>query len=187
MDHNLVVRAQQGERCAFEALARSSHPRLHKVAQGILRDATLAEDVTQQALLDIWRNLGGLRDPDKYDGWSYRILVNACHAEGKRMPRWLPAGEVSPAQEPKAADAFARVDDWDQLERGFRELSVDHRAVLVLHYLLDMTQEQVAEVLDVPRGTVASRLNRATRMMRNALEGGAATETHCQTARGAAP
>lgn len=109
MDQDLVVRAQKGDRRAFETLALDSHPRLHKVAYGILRDAALAEDVTQQGLLDIWRNLGGLHDPRKYDGWSYRILVNACHAGTRRTPTWLPRSEVTPAREPTAPDAFGRV------------------------------------------------------------------------------
>lgn len=185
MDQDLVVRAQQGDRRAFETLALDSHPRLHKVAHGILRDAALAEDVTQQALLDIWRNLGSLHDPRKYDGWSYRVLVNACHAEARRTPRWLPESVVTPAHEPRAADAFGRVDDRDQLERGFRELSVDHRTVLVLHYLLDLTQEQVAEVLDIPAGTVASRLNRATRLMRELLDAGVTSDRPAEAAAGA--
>jgi RNA polymerase sigma factor (sigma-70 family) len=186
MDQDLVVRAQQGDRRAFETLALDSHPRLFKVAHGILRDATLAEDVTQQALLDIWRNLGSLRDPHRYDGWSYRILVNACHAEARRTPTWLPDSEVTSADEPRAADAFRRVDDRDQLERGFRQLSVDHRTVLVLHYLLDLTQEQVAEVLGVPAGTVASRLNRATRLMREFLDAGVTSDRPAEVAAGAA-
>ena len=186
MDQDLVVRAQQGDRRAFETLALDSHPRLFKVAHGILRNAALAEDVTQQALLDIWRNLGSLHDPRKYDGWSYRILVNACHAEARRTPRWLPESVVTSTYEPRAADAFGRVDDRDQLERGFRELSLDHRTVLVLHYLLDLTQEQVAEVLDVPAGTVASRLHRATRLMREALDADTTSDRSAEVAAGAA-
>jgi RNA polymerase sigma-70 factor (ECF subfamily) len=185
MDQELVARAQKGDRRAFETLAISSHPRLHKVAHGILRDPALAEDVTQQALLDIWRHLASLRDPARFEGWSYRILVNACHAEAKRTPRWLPDSELPLSREPRAGDAFGQVEDRDQLERGFSQLSVDHRAVLVLHYLLDMTQEQVAEILDVPTGTVASRLHRATRQMREALDAGTAQAASAQATTGA--
>ena len=79
MDQDLVVRTQQGDQRAFETLTASNHPRLFRVAYGILGDPHLAEDATQQAFLDIWRNIPRLRDPAKFEGWSYRLLVNACY------------------------------------------------------------------------------------------------------------
>jgi RNA polymerase sigma-70 factor (ECF subfamily) len=78
MDQNLVVRAQQGDQLAFESLTVANHPRLFRVAHGILGDPHLAEDATQQAFLDIWRNIPKLRDPAKFEGWSYRLLVYNC-------------------------------------------------------------------------------------------------------------
>jgi RNA polymerase sigma-70 factor (ECF subfamily) len=168
MDRDLVLRAQQGDTGAFETLAVASHPRLHKVAHGILRDTHLAEDATQQALIDIWRYFDRLRDVGKFEGWSYRILVNACYAEVKRRPETMQSSMAY--VEPLAPDAFGVVVDRDQLERGFRSLTVDHRAVLVLHYLLDMTLEAVAESLEIPLGTANSRLSRATQALRGTLE-----------------
>ena len=88
MDQDLVVRVQQGDQRAFEALATADYPRLFRVAHGVMGDRGLAEDVTQQALLDIWRKLRRLRDPAKYEGWSYRLLVRVCYAEAKRQPKW---------------------------------------------------------------------------------------------------
>ena len=75
MDQDLVERAQQGDQQAFESLAVASHSRLFRVPNVLLRDHALAEDATQQAFLDIWRDLRRLRDPAKFEGWSYRILV----------------------------------------------------------------------------------------------------------------
>ncbi len=170
MDRELVIRAQGGDLGAFEAVVASSHPRLYRVAQGILRDADRAEDATQQALIEIWKYLRRLRDPDRFDSWSYRLLVRACVKEAKSSPRWMPGIEISPSDEPRATDAFGSVVDRDQLERGFRRLSVEHRAVIVMRYLLDMPLEQVADALDIPVGTVGSRLNRAMRSLRAALE-----------------
>lgn len=170
MDQELVVRAQHGDQRAFESLTVTSHPRLFRVANCLLRDRDLAEDATQQACLDIWRHLPRLRDPAKFEGWSYRLLVNACYAEAKRTPKWLPDAAVPPDHEPRAADAFDAVLDRDQLERGFGHLSMEHRAVLVLRYLLDMAPDRVAETLGIPRWTVYSRLKRAERAMRSALE-----------------
>jgi len=170
MDQDLVIRARQGDQRAFERLALASRSRLFRVAHGILGSPHLAEDATQQALLYIWRDIRRLRDPAKYEGWSYRLLVHACYAEAKRMPKWLPENEVPATLQPRAVDAFDAVLDRDQLERGFQRLSVDQRVVIVLRYLMDMTLEQVAETLDIPTGTVNSRVSRAMESMRAALE-----------------
>jgi RNA polymerase sigma-70 factor (ECF subfamily) len=169
MDPDLIVRVQAGDRRAFDDMALEDYPRLYRVAQGILRDRHHAEDATQQAYLDIWRNIRGLRDPSKYEAWSYRLLVRACYAEYRRTPRWLPDSALPPGSGPVTGDALSAVLQRDELERGFRSLSMDHRAVLVLHFLLDMTLDQVAEALGVPRGTVYSRLSRAMESMRKAM------------------
>jgi RNA polymerase sigma-70 factor (ECF subfamily) len=169
MDQELVVRAQQGDQRAFVTLTAADYPRLFRLAFGILRDHGMAEDATQQAYLDIWRNIRRLREPASFEGWSYRVLVHACYAEAKRRPRWIPETEIPVIHDPHAADEFAAVLDRDELERGFRHLTVDHRVVIVMHYLLDMTLPQVAEVLDIPLGTVSSRLDRAMKSMRAAL------------------
>jgi RNA polymerase sigma factor (sigma-70 family) len=128
------------------------------------------DDATQQALLAIWRDLPQLRDPARFDAWSYRLLVRACYAEASRSRRWGPNIHLLPVDEPNAADGLSSVVDRDQLERGFRRLSIDHRAVVVLHHYLDLPLAEVADVLGVPAGTVRSRLHHAIRAMRAALE-----------------
>ena len=170
MDQDLVVRVQQGDQRAFETLTVAEYPRLFRVANGILGDRHLAEDATQQAFLDIWRDIRRLKDPAKFEGWSYRLLVRVCYAEVKRRPDASLGRPQVPGHEPRAADAFRVVEDREQLDRGFRRLSMDHRVVLVLHYLLGMTPDQVAEVLGISRWTVYSRLDRAVKAMRTALE-----------------
>jgi RNA polymerase sigma-70 factor (ECF subfamily) len=140
------------------------------VAHRILRDIDLAEDATQQALLAIWRDLPTLRDPARFDAWSYRLLVRACYAEGRRTRQWTPNLRLLPADEPATTDALGSVVDRDQLERGFRRLSIDHRTVVVLHHYLDMPLETVADTLGVPIGTVRSRLHHAMRGLRAALD-----------------
>ena len=170
MDPDLVTRAQHGDQRAFETLTGADQPRLFKVAHGILRDRHLAEDAVQQAFLDIWRHLPRLRDGAKYEAWSYRLLVHACYAEAKRKPRWVTDDEVRQTDVLRAPDAYHEVIDRDALERGFQRLTIDHRAVIVLRYLLDMTPEEVADTLDIPRKTVCSRLDRAVQAMRGAIE-----------------
>jgi RNA polymerase sigma-70 factor (ECF subfamily) len=170
MDTDLVVRAQNGDEEAFASLAVAAGDRLHAVAHRILRDTDLAEDATQQALLTVWRDLPQLRDPARFDAWSYRLLVRACYAEARRTRRWAPNLRVLSADQPATADGSDLVVDRDQLERGFRRLSIEHRAVVVLHHYLDMPLDEVAETLGVPVGTVRSRLHHAMRGLRAALD-----------------
>ena len=170
MDSTLVIRAQRGDEEAFAGIVDAVGGRLHAVAHRILRDIDLAEDATQQALLDIWRDLPDLRDPARFDAWSYRLLVRACYAEGRRSRRATPNLRLLPTDESTAAEGLSEVVDRDQLERGFRRLSLEHRAVVVLHHYLDMPLEQIAETLGVPPGTVRSRLHHAMRGLRAALD-----------------
>ena len=170
MDTDLVIRAQRGDEEAFASLAVAVGDRLHAVSHRILRDIDLAEDATQQALLTIWRDLPQLRDPARFDAWSYRLLLRACYAEGRKQRRWAPNLHLLPADEPTRGDSMGSVVDRDQLERGFRRLSIDHRAVVVLHHYLDMPLDEVAETLGVPVGTVRSRLHHAMRGLRAALD-----------------
>jgi RNA polymerase sigma-70 factor (ECF subfamily) len=170
MDTDLVIRAQRGDEEAFASLAVACGDRLHAVAHRILRDIDLAEDATQQALLTIWRDLPQLRDPARFDAWSYRLLVRACYAEVRRTRRWTPNLRLLTADEPQTTDATTSVHDRDQLDRGFRRLSIDHRAVVVLHHYLDLSIDEVADTLGVPAGTVRSRLHHAMRGLRAALD-----------------
>ena len=177
MDADLIGRAQNGDQEAFASLAVAAGDRLHAVAHRILRDIDLAEDATQQALVTIWRDLPQLRDPARFDAWSYRLLVRACYAEGRRTRRWVPNVTLLPADDPEVAEGLSSVVDRDQLERGFRRLSIDHRAVVVLHHYLDLPLEEVADVVGVPIGTVRSRLHHAMRGLRAALEADARPTT----------
>lgn len=140
------------------------------VAFRMLRDVPAAEDAVQQTLVNAWRELPGLRDPERFEAWLYRILVRACAAEARRFGRWrVGVRDVSP--DPGVdSGAFGRVADRDALERGFRRLTPDQRAVIVLRYWRDLRQEEIAETLDIPLGTVKSRLHHATAALRAALE-----------------
>ena len=170
MDTDLVVRAQRGDKAAYARIATEIADRHLAVARRILRDLDLAEDATQRALLSIWQDLPQLRDPAHFDAWSYRLLVRACYAEGRRTRQWSPNLRILPADGSQGADGLSSVVDRDQLERGFRRLSIDHRAVVVLHHYLDLPLEQVAETLGIPLGTVRSRLLHAMRGLRAALD-----------------
>jgi RNA polymerase sigma-70 factor, ECF subfamily len=170
VDDHLVVRAQGGDRDAFEQIVNVSFDRCHSVAMRLLRDSQSAEDAVQQAMVSIWRNLPRLRDPSRFDAWSYKLLLRACYAEYRKAPGWMPAIEEGSLNEPRTTADYAGVVDRDQLERGFGRLSMDHRAVVVLHHYLDLPLDEIGRVLGIPTGTVKSRLSRALAEMRAALE-----------------
>ena len=174
MQRDLVERAMAGDRDAFSELARASFGRLFAISRLILRDQARAEDATQEALTAAWQRLPGLRDPERFDAWLHRLLVNACHREARRGRRHERIEiHVDPLTMPEASDAIGLDADLavrDQLERGFRRLDVDQRTVLVMHYYLGFSLDDAAEVLGVPPGTVRSRLHRAIAAMRAALE-----------------
>lgn len=168
MERQLVVLAREGDRDAFNQLVDRIVDRLYAVAYRILRSGPHAEDATQQALVDIWRQLPALRDPDRFDGWAFKLVVHASYAEHRRRRRDAPAGSLTDGT--ADADPFISVAHRDQLERGFQRLSVDQRTVLVLQHYLDLTHDQMAEVLGIPVGTVRSRLHAARGAMRAALD-----------------
>jgi RNA polymerase sigma-70 factor (ECF subfamily) len=164
-----VERAQQGDRQAFTELALALSDRLFAVAHRILRDWDAAGDALQVALVRIWRDLPSLRDPGMVEAWSYRAVVHACHDELRKQRRRAPTIRLLPI-DGAADDPVFSVVDRDQLDRAFRALSVDHRAVIVLQYYRDLTLPDIAETLDLPIGTVRSRLHYAKRALRAAIE-----------------
>lgn len=170
MPRDLVIRAMAGEHDAFAQLASVSIGRLFAVARLILRETEPAEDAVQEALVAAWRDISGLRDPDRFEAWLHRLLVRACYREARRTRR-ITRLEVHVAPidvgQPDESRAIA---DRDQLERGFRSLGPDQRAIVVLHFYSGMPLTEIASVLAIPVGTVKSRLHRATQAMRADLE-----------------
>lgn len=169
----MVERAGRGDHDAFEAVVRASAGRLYAIAYRILRDAELANDALQEALVNVWDDLPALRDPDRFDAWAARITCRCCYRLAKRERRFALPKPVEP--EPDTTAFVAQVADQDEMERGFRRLSAEHRAVLVLHYYLGLTLSEVAGTLDIPPGTVGSRLHYAMRSLRAALDSEART------------
>jgi RNA polymerase sigma-70 factor (ECF subfamily) len=170
MDTDLIIRAQRGDKGAYALVATEIAARFLAVARRILRDLDLAEDATQQALLAIWQDLPQLRDPARFDAWSYRLLVRACYTEGRGTRQWTPDLRLLPIDEPVTDEGLSRVVDRDQLERAFRRLSLDQRTVVVLHHYLDLPLERVARICGIPTGTAHSRLHHAMRALRAALD-----------------
>ena len=166
----LVNQAKHGDREAFDALARLTGDRCMAIAFRILRDFDLADDAVQTALLTAWRDIRALRDPELFEPWLHRILTNACYAEARRRRRWSEGIRLLPVEPVHGPDEYLTVESRDQLERGFRRLTVEQRAVLVFHHYLDLPLPEVAERLGIPLGTVKSRMHHAKRALRAGLE-----------------
>jgi RNA polymerase sigma-70 factor (ECF subfamily) len=165
----LVERAGRGDHDAFAELVDASFSRLEAAARLIVRDTELARDAVQDAYLRAWCDLPRLRDPDRFDAWLHRVTVNSCLDAVRRRKRRPVEVELTPLMPPSVDDRSGHIADRDQLERGFRHLGPDQRAVLVLHYYLGLPASAIAEILDIPTGTAQSRLHRALTELRAAL------------------
>ncbi len=170
MDRDLVEQSQHGDREAFGVLVRVHADRLYAIANRILRDIDRSEDAVQQALVIAWQELPRLRDSDRFEPWLHRILVRCCYTESRRRRDWSAHVRVLPVDGPGEPDGAAALADRDQVDRDFRRLPPEQRALLVLHHYLGMTPTEIADTLGIPPGTARSRLHYAHRAMRAALE-----------------
>lgn len=168
MQAELVHRARRGDREAFSVLAGAAVDRLYAVARLILRDADLAQDATQDALVRAWRDLPSLREVERFDAWLYRVTVRACSDMRKARQRWR-SELVVVRSEPSELDRSAELADRDELERALRRLSDTQRTILVLTFYLGFAPSDVADALDIPVGTAKSRLHYALEALRAAL------------------
>lgn len=165
----VVERARTGDAEAYEALAREAAARLRPVALSVVRDRDMADDAVQQTLVTMWRELPRLRDAERFEAWSHRLLIRFCMRELAARRRL--AGRVDELDLPSRRDEeSAGLVDRDQIERGLRRLSGRHRAVVAMVYYGGLTGEETARRLGVSPGTVASRMHYALRGLRAALE-----------------
>jgi RNA polymerase sigma-70 factor (ECF subfamily) len=165
----LVERARGGDHDAFAALAHAAIARLDAAARLILRDRELARDAVQDSLIRAWRDLPGLRDPERFDAWLHRLTVHACLDIARRRKRRVHEVELTPLAPPFEADASAHVADRELLDTALKRLDPEWRAVVVLHYYLGMPLPDVAAELRIPLGTAKSRLHRSLGVMRSTL------------------
>ena len=173
----LVNQAKQGDREAFDALARLTGDRCMAIAFRILRDFDQADDAVQVALLTAWREIRALRDADLFEPWLHRILTNACYTEARRRRRWSEAIRVLPVEPVHEPDEYLTVENREQIEHAFRRITVEQRAVLVFHHYLGLPLPEVAERLGIPLGTVKSRMHHAKRALRAILDADARAST----------
>ena len=162
----LVERASQGDHEAFGLLVGARLARLDTAARLILRDSELARDAVQEATLRAWRSMRGLRDPSRFDAWLHRLTVNACLDIARRRRSRVIEIELTPLHDAPVQDASSQVTDAIYVERMLAVLDPGQRAVVVLHYYLDLSLPETAAAIGIPLGTAKSRLNRALDAMR---------------------
>ena len=165
----LVQAARSGDRDAYDVLVTDVIDHLYRIARLILRDFDSAEDAVQEALVRCWRDLPRLREPDRFDAWLNRILLNAITDEARSRSRSR-ANVARLRLEPVQMDGSGSLADRDEIARVFERLSLEHRTVIVLHHYLGLTVDEAATTIGIPVGTAKSRLHYATESMRAALE-----------------
>lgn len=170
VDRDLVEAARNGDREAYADLIAARGDWLFAIARRILRDVDRTEDAVQDALVIAWRDLPGLRDPDRFDAWLRRLLVRSVITQARRERRLVATIRVLPTNVADRSDDYVTVIERDQLERGFRRLTPEQRAIIVLRHYSGLQMDEIAETLGIPPGTVRSRLHHAHRAMRAALD-----------------
>ena len=136
---------------------------------GFCATVRAAEDAVQEALIRIWRDLRSLRDIDRFDAWSNRLLIRACHDQSRRSRRIEAEVAEIDLERRDTHDEYATIGHRDELERAFSRLTIEQRAVVVLTHYQGMSATDVGEVLGIPVGTVYSRLHYALRALRSAI------------------
>lgn len=162
----LVERARKGDHDAFTLLVDLTIAQLDTAARLILRDPELARDAVQETFIHAWRDLRSLRDPDRFDAWLHRLLVNASLDLDRRRRRRVIEVELTTIDSPAVSDTAGDLADRELLDQALARLDPGHRAVVVLHYFLGMPLPDVARSVGIPVGTAKSRLHYALEAMR---------------------
>ena len=164
----LVEAARAGDHRAFEELYRARVSGVARYVGALLSHRDVVEDVVAQTFLLAWRDLPRLKDLDRFDAWTYRLVVRASLDEARHRKRHAHIRELPPDAR-STPDASAALANRDALSRAFDRLKPEHRAVVVLHHHVGLPLAEIAAIMGVPYGTVGSRLHHALRELRGAL------------------
>ena len=171
-----VAEQPSGRAGAFLRLADQHLDAAYRLARAILRDPADAQDATHDAVEQAWRKWSTLRDPSRFEPWFERILVNTCRdrlRSGRRAARDLSVEVVITARDP-----FSQADDRDLLATAIAALPAEHRIVVALRYYRDLPVDEIASRLDIPAGTVHSRLHYALKRLHASLDAADAKGAH---------
>jgi RNA polymerase sigma-70 factor (ECF subfamily) len=180
-ERSLVERARAGDADAFDLLVRDRIDAAYRLASTILGPQADARDVVQDAFLHAWRELPRLRDPERFDAWFGRILVNGCRTAMRRRkvtevreirPTPVEDGELDTMAmlaAPGGDSPGERIPEADAIRRAFARLKEDARSILVLHHVAELPVAEIAATLGIPVGTAKWRLHDARSRLERAL------------------
>ena len=161
----LIEQARRGDRAAYEQIVRRKVETVYRTARAILGNDADAEDATQDTLISAWRQIGSLRDADRFDAWLGRITVNACRMalRGRRSGVVVDLADASETDltDSRTSGFEVRTVSSNAFDRAFDRLPVAQRTILVLHHHEELPVAEVAARLGIPEGTVKSRLHAA--------------------------
>ncbi|UCC62086.1 MAG: sigma-70 family RNA polymerase sigma factor [Anaerolineae bacterium] len=175
-DRPLVVRAQQGNQAAFAELVTRHQRYVYNLAYRLLQDADEAEDAAQEAFLRAWRGLRGFRGQAKFTTWLYRIVTNLCYnrlASLRRQLMEVDTDEVEALASPTEQSPPARLEAAERrafLHGQIAALPAKYRLVITLFYLQEFSYQEIAQLLDLPLGTVKTHLFRARERLKRQLQ-----------------
>lgn len=171
LDRSIVDRACHGDLDAFEEIVRVRMETVYRLAIAILGDESDARDATQETFVTAWRRIGDVREPDRFDAWLQRVAVNAARMT-HRARRRRGVHEIATSRLGAVPDRPVTSADIDgsTLDRALATLDIDQRSLLVLHHLEGLPLHELADRLEIPTGTVKSRLHTARRALQHAID-----------------
>jgi len=172
-DKRLAAQVAQGDRRAFATLVDTYGPKVHGLVRRYVTTEADAEDVTQEIFVEVYRSIGGFRGASTLATWVYRVALNRCLKHQQRKPpATLPFEEALRThadERPSPAQSAARRELGEEVHAALGHLSPEHRQVVIMHELQDLTYQECAQILQIPVGTVKSRLSNAFRRLRTSL------------------
>lgn len=183
LDDDILIKAHlKGDPIAFEVLFKKYREQVARLVYSIAKDESIVDDIVQEVFLLVYRHLHKFRQHAAFKTWIYRITVNEALRQIGRLKRWqpLPEGEIEPAKLPSALVVFENGESPERVliegeqkrlvQRALDEIKPNHRIILVLYYLEDLSVQEIAEVLEIPEGSVKSRLFYARDSLRKVLD-----------------
>lgn len=164
----LIERACEGDGGAIEALVELYQDTIYSMAMTFTKNPHRAEDLAQEAWIRILKGLSGFRAGSRFSTWVYRVTMNTF-LNSKRRKQLLVEAEVEELEQPSRVNSLARVDTAVTVQDAVRSLPHEFRAVVALRFVADLSYKEIAQVLDVPLGTVQSRLKRGLERLEQAL------------------
>ena len=182
---DIVARAQEGDALAIDSLIRTHSPGIYRFVHRLVRDAEDAEDLTQEVFLRMIRHIGRFDPSYRFETWLYRIARNLCYDRGRKKQRWRfarwsreeadegrdPISQLAET-DPDALTATLAKETGETLDAAVAALRPPYREILVLFHYEDLSYQEIAQILEVPMGTVMNRLYRARQALKKALLNG---------------